>query len=94
VGFVDHRASAITLAMSVLTDGVDVYFLATGSSVEMIEDQYGHITPVKNADRIPSSGCLGGNLAAQSWTSRADGAPPRARERFAIRYDRGRYLVR
>jgi len=31
-----------------------VYFLAKqmGTSVKMIEDHYGHITPVKNADRI------------------------------------------
>jgi integrase len=35
-------------------EGVDVYFLAKqmGTSVKMIEDHYGHITPVKNADRI------------------------------------------
>jgi hypothetical protein len=33
---------------------VDVYFLAKqmGTSVKMIEDHYGHITPVKNAERI------------------------------------------
>jgi integrase len=33
---------------------VDVYFLAKqmGTSVKMIEDHYGHVTPVKNADRI------------------------------------------
>jgi len=31
-----------------------VYFLAKqmGTSVKMIEDHYGHVTPVKNADRI------------------------------------------
>ena len=35
-------------------EGVDVYFLAKqmGTSVKMIEDHYGHVTPVKNADRI------------------------------------------
>jgi hypothetical protein len=35
-------------------EGVDVYFLAKqmGTSVKMIEDHYGHITPVKNAERI------------------------------------------
>jgi integrase len=38
-----------------LTEGVDVYLLAKemGTSVKMIEDHYGHITPVKNVDRIP-----------------------------------------
>ena len=38
----------------VKTEGVDVYFLSKqmGTSVKMIEDHYGHITPVKNADRI------------------------------------------
>jgi hypothetical protein len=37
-----------------LTEGVDGYFLAEqmGTSVKMIEDHYGHITPVRNADRI------------------------------------------
>jgi hypothetical protein len=35
-------------------EGIDVYFLAKqmGTSVKMIEDYYGHITPVKNAERI------------------------------------------
>jgi hypothetical protein len=35
-------------------EGVDVYFLAKqmGTSVEMIEDYYGHITPAENAGRI------------------------------------------
>lgn len=43
-----------TYATFRLTEGVDVYFLAQqmGTSVKMIEDHYGHITPVKNADRI------------------------------------------
>jgi hypothetical protein len=33
---------------------VDVYFLAKqiGTSVKMIEEHYGHVTPVKNAERI------------------------------------------
>ena len=37
-----------------LMEGVDVYFLAKqmGTSVKMIEDHYGHITPSKNAERI------------------------------------------
>ena len=35
-------------------EGVDAYFLAKqmGTSVRMIEDHYGHITPSKNADLI------------------------------------------
>jgi integrase len=43
-----------TYATFRLTEGVDVYFLAKqmGTSVKMIEDHYGHVTPVKNADRI------------------------------------------
>lgn len=43
-----------TYATFRLTEGVDVYFLAKqmGTSVKMIEDHYGHITPVKNADQI------------------------------------------
>ncbi len=43
-----------TYATFRLTEGVDVYFLAKqmGTSVKMIEDHYGHITPVKNAERI------------------------------------------
>src|SRR5436309_2783041 len=43
-----------TYAAFRLTEGVDVYFLAKqmGTSVKMIEDHYGHITPVKNADLI------------------------------------------
>ena len=43
-----------TYATFRLTEGVDVYFLAKqmGTSVKMIEDHYGHITPVKNAEQI------------------------------------------
>jgi integrase len=43
-----------TYATFRLAEGVDVYFLAEqmGTSVKMIEDHYGHVTPVKNADRI------------------------------------------
>jgi integrase len=43
-----------TYATFRLTEGVDVYFLAKqmGTSVQMIEDHYGHIVPVKNAERI------------------------------------------
>jgi integrase len=43
-----------TYATFRLTEGVDVYFLSKqmGTSVQMIEDHYGHINPVKNAGRI------------------------------------------
>ena len=43
-----------TYATFRLTQGVDVYFLAKqmGTSVQMIEQHYGHITPVKNAAQI------------------------------------------
>jgi hypothetical protein len=51
---VDNRIRAHTYATFRLTEGVDVYFLAKqmGTSVKMIEDHYGHITPAKNAERI------------------------------------------
>jgi integrase len=43
-----------TYATFRLSEGVDVLFLAhqMGTSVKMIQDHYGHITPVKNAERI------------------------------------------
>jgi integrase len=43
-----------TYATFRLSEGVDVYFLSKqmGTSVQMIEDHYGHVNPVKNADRI------------------------------------------
>lgn len=43
-----------TYATFRLTEGVDVYFLSKqmGTSVKMIEDHYGHVNPVKNADLI------------------------------------------
>ncbi len=43
-----------TYATFRLSEGVDVYFLAKqmGTSVKMIENHYGHITPVKHAERI------------------------------------------
>ncbi|MDO9223584.1 MAG: site-specific integrase [Caulobacter sp.] len=43
-----------TYATFRLSEGVDSLFLAhqMGTSVKMIEDHYGHITPVKNAERI------------------------------------------
>jgi integrase len=43
-----------TFATFRLSEGVDVYMLSKqmGTSVQMIEDHYGHINPVKNAARI------------------------------------------
>lgn len=43
-----------TYATLRLSEGVDVYMLAEqmGTSVDMIQKHYGHINPVKNADRI------------------------------------------
>jgi integrase len=43
-----------TYATFRLSEGVNQYMLATqmGTSVEMIEEHYGHIVPVKNAERI------------------------------------------
>ena len=43
-----------TYATFRLMEGVDIYFLSKqmGTSVKMIEDYYGHITPAKNAERI------------------------------------------
>jgi integrase len=42
-----------TYATLRLSEGVDVYLLAEqmGTSVQIIQDHYGHINPVKNADR-------------------------------------------
>jgi hypothetical protein len=50
----DLTAAAGQLPGSTLTEGVDGYFLAKqmGTSVKMIEDHYGHVTPVKNANGI------------------------------------------
>jgi integrase len=43
-----------TYATFRLSEGVDVYILAQqmGTSVQMIEDHYGHVNSVKNAERI------------------------------------------
>jgi integrase len=43
-----------TYATFRLSEGVDVYFLAEqmGTSVQMIEDHYGHVNTVKHADRV------------------------------------------
>ena len=43
-----------TYATFRLSEGIDSYFLAQqmGTSVKMIEEHHGHVSPVKNADRI------------------------------------------
>jgi integrase len=43
-----------TYATFRLSEGVDVYFLAEqmGTSVQMIEDHYGHVNTIKHADRV------------------------------------------
>jgi integrase len=66
-----------TYATFRLTEGVDVYFLSKqmGTSVKMIEDHYGHVNPVKNADRI-LQGLPGWEMQAAVPDDRADGASP------------------
>lgn len=73
-----------TYATFRLMEGVDVYFLAKqmGTSVQMIEDYYGHITPAKNAERI-LQGLSGWEPIAEasgdtSGSVNADGAGRRA----------------
>lgn len=66
-----------TYATFRLTEGVDVYFLAKqmGTSVKMIEDYYGHITPAKNAEQI-LQGIPGWEPVEKTGnTSRAASAP-------------------
>lgn len=43
-----------TYATFRLQEGVDVYFLAEqmGTSVQMIENHYGHVNTIKHADRV------------------------------------------
>jgi integrase len=64
-----------TYATFRLTEGVDVYFLSKqmGTSVKMIEDHYGHVNPVKNADRI-LQGLPGWEPIAAEPKESADGA--------------------
>ena len=65
---------------------MDVYFLAKqmGTSVKMIEDHYGHINPVKNAERIlqglPGWEPIGAapNVAAETGRVNADAATTQA----------------
>ena len=73
-----------TYATFRLMEGVDIYFLAKqmGTSVKMIEDYYGHITPAKSAERIlqgipgwePSAD--GSGETADSVNAGAAGATP------------------
>jgi hypothetical protein len=76
-------------------EGVDVYSLAQqmGTSVKMIEDHYGHITPVKNAALIlqglpgwepvaataPEADKRNGRVNTASIGHRANGKAKRAR---------------
>jgi integrase len=72
-----------TYAYFRLTEGVDVYFLARqmGTSVKMIEDHYGHINPVKNADLI-LQGLPGWEpIAALPQTAETDRASADTKER-------------
>lgn len=72
-----------TYATFRLMEGVDVYFLAKqmGTSVKMIENHYGHITPSKNAELIlqgipgwtPNAAGTGGNHDSVN----ADAATPK-----------------
>lgn len=71
-----------TYATFRLTEGVDVYFLAKqmGTSVKMIEDHYGHVNPVKNADRI-LQGLPGWEPIADAPERSAAGAQPNNQKR-------------
>jgi len=63
-----------TYATFRLTEGVDVYFLAKqmGTSVQMIEQHYGHVNPVKHAERI-LMGLPGWSSAAAEGIGEASG---------------------
>lgn len=84
-----------TYATFRLTEGVDVYFLAKqmGTSVKMIEDHYGHITPVRNAERIlqglpgwepiadaPEVAAKGGSVNGDAAETKASAAKPQRRK--------------
>jgi integrase len=82
-----------TYATFRLSEGVDVYFLANqmGTSVKMIEDHYGHITPVKNAERIlqglPGWEPIAASpqVAAETGRVNADAAKTQAAKRKSTR---------
>ena len=75
-----------TYATFRLMEGVDVYFLARqmGTSVQMIEDYYGHIEPDQNAERI-LQGVPGwepnANSSRETSDEHAEGADKGARRR-------------
>jgi len=84
-----------TYATFRLTEGVDVYFLAKqmGTSVKMIEDHYGHVTPVKNAERIlqglpgwepiaavPQEEAKGGSVNGDAAATSVPAVRPKARK--------------
>lgn len=71
-----------TYATFRLSEGVDVYFLAEqmGTSVQMIEDHYGHVNTVKHADRV-LQGIGGWNPAEDDDAEAKAKAPKRAQSR-------------
>jgi integrase len=75
-----------TYATFRLTEGIDVLFLAKqmGTSVAMIENHYGHVTPVKNADRI-LSGLPGWEPIVVTPNAGSDNAP---KDKGRVRKDR------
>jgi integrase len=92
-----------TYATFRLSEGVDVYFLAEqmGTSVQMIEDHYGHVNPVKNAEQIlqglpgwepiavaPKALPEFGRVNAEAAKDRA--ATPRAKNSRALKSSRKR----
>lgn len=84
-----------TYATFRLMEGVDVYFLAKqmGTSVKMIEDYYGHITPAKNADRIlqgiPGWEPIADSPSAKPVAAQAERAPEKETRGKSHRTRRG-----
>lgn len=79
-----------TYATFRLSEGVDVYLLAEqmGTSVQMIEDHYGHVNTIKHADRVLMG--IGGWEPAEHTTEEKEGdakaaAAAGARQRTAPR---------
>jgi integrase len=80
-----------TYATFRLMEGIDVYFLAKqmGTSVKMIENYYGHITPAKNAERIlqgipgwePMDEAPGGKTGGVNAAPAESQAKPRKKKR-------------
>ena len=100
-----------TYATLRLSEGVDVYLLAEqmGTSVQMIEKHYGHINPVKNADRIlmgmhdwevpegdedePSTEVFSQALAAAGRTARVNAGAAKAKPAKARAAKSGREIA-